>query len=75
MLEKISTLLSAGKPEWIGTATSMIEELKLDLKPNMVSRKLNVNVSRLFNEYNVRYESNRTHDGRQIKLSLISNNA
>ena len=53
----------------------MIEELKLDLKPNMVSRKLNVNVSRLFNEYNVRYESNRTHDGRQIKLSLISNNA
>lgn len=53
----------------------MIEELKLDLKPNMVSRKLNVSVSRLFNEYGIRYESSRTHDGRQIKLSLISNNA
>lgn len=75
LLEEISTLVSASKPEWIGTATSMIEELKLDLKPNMVSRKINVNVSRLFNEYGIRYESSRTHDGRQIKLSLIIKNA
>lgn len=75
LLEKISTLLSASKPEWIGTATSMIEELKLDLKPNMVSRKLNVSVSRLFNEYGIRYESSRTYDGRQIKLSLMGDKA
>lgn len=71
LLEKISTLLSENKPEWIGTATSMIEKLELDLQPNMLTRKLNVSVSRLLNEYGIRYESSRTHDGRQIKLSLI----
>lgn len=75
LLEKISTLVSAGNTEWIGTATSMIEELGLDLQPNILSRKLNVSVSRLFNEYNIRYESSRTHDGRQIKLSLINDDA
>ncbi len=53
----------------------MIEKLELDLQPNMLSRKLNVSVSKLFNEYGIRYESSRTHDGRQIKLSLMSDNA
>lgn len=71
LLEKISTLVSVSNPEWIGTATSMIEKLELDLQPNMLTRKLNVSVSRLFNEYDICYESSRTHDGRQIKLSLI----
>ena len=75
LLEKISTLVSADKSEWIGTATSMIEKLELDLQPNMLSRKLNVSVSKLFYEYGIRYESSRTHDGRQIKLRLMSDNA
>ena len=71
MLEKISTLVSASNSEWTGTATLIIEKLGLDLQPNMLTRKLNVSVSRLLNEYGIRYESSRTHDGRQIKLSLI----
>lgn len=71
LLEKISTLVSASNPEWTGTATLIIEKLGLDLQPNMLTRKLNVSVSRLFNEYGIRYKSSRTHDGRQIKLSLI----
>lgn len=75
LLEKISALVSADSPEWTGTATSLIAELGLDLQPNMLSRKLNVTVSKLFNEYNIRYESSRTHNGRHIKLSLINDNA
>lgn len=73
VLEKVSTLVSESNSEWIGTASSIIEQLRLDIQPNMLSRKLNVSVSRLLNEYCIRYESSRTHDGRQIKLSRVVN--
>jgi RecA-family ATPase len=72
MLDKIATLISVSNPKWIGTATSLIDDLGLDIQPNMLSRKLNVSVSKLFNDYGISYENNRTHEGRQIVLSLVN---
>ena len=50
------------------TATS--SSIRMDIQPNVLTRKLNVGVDRLWNEYHIRYESSRTHAGRNIKLTL-----
>lgn len=71
LLEKISTIVTEKNPIWQGTATILIDKLSLDLKPNVLSRKLNVLASRLFNEYNILYESTRTSDSRKLIFNLI----
>lgn len=70
LLEKISVLVSIDKPEWIGTATDLINELSLDLKANVLSRKLNPLSSKLYNDYNISYENSHTKDARFIRLTL-----
>ena len=70
ILDAIAEVVTEDVPEWQGTATELLELLlNCDLKPNMLTRKLNVNAGRLNDEYNIRYESSRSHDGRIIKLS------
>jgi len=39
---------------------------------NAMTRRLNVNVSRLLSEYGVHYESSRNHNGRLIKLTKVN---
>ena len=46
----------------------MVEALAVELKPNTLSMKLNVNTGRLYREYGIRYSNSRTHDGRRITL-------
>lgn len=70
LLEKISTLVSIDKSEWRGTATDIIGELHLDLKANVLSRKLNPLSARLYKEYNILYENSHTKSGRFIRLTL-----
>ena len=53
---------------WMGTATDLVDLLDLDMQPNMLSRYLNVNVSRLAVEYGINYRTSRNHDGRKILL-------
>ena len=36
----------------------------------MLTRKLNVSADRLYNDYGIRYESKRTHEGRSVSLKL-----
>ena len=43
LLECIANLVTEENPTWQGTATELIEKLGLDMKPNVVSLKLNVN--------------------------------
>lgn len=72
LLEQISILVSIDKPEWIGTATDLINELNLDLKANVLSRKLNPLSAKLYKDYNILYENSHTKDTRFIRLLLES---
>jgi hypothetical protein len=71
VLDAIAALVTADAPAWSGTATELISSLNLDMKPNALAMRLNVRASKLANDYNIHYESTRTHAGRNIKLALI----
>lgn len=70
MLEKIAGLLTQENPVWQGSATELVEILDEDIKPNFLSKKLNVKAGRLLDEFNIRYENNRTKTGSNITLTL-----
>ena len=74
-LEAIASLLSPEQPEWSGTATALVDALKIDMKPNALSMKLNVNASQLHTDYGIRYKCSRSHAGRNISLKLITKDA
>ena len=68
-LDRISDWLSANENKWSGSPTGLVQALDLELKPNTLTQKLNVNADRLFNEYKIIYKSTRSHEGRKISLS------
>ena len=68
MLEAIGNFITADNPTWEGTATELIEKLELDIKPNALSLKLNVNAGKLYNLYFVQYSNKRTHKAKLIQL-------
>ena len=68
LLEKINTIISS---TWVGSPTDLVDLLELEQKPNALSRYLNINKSRLENEYGIEYQNNRTHGGRIIALIRI----
>jgi len=70
LLEKISSIISKENPKWSGTATELINLLQLDVKPNVLSRKLNVLAARLLNEYNIIFKNTRTSERRTIDFIL-----
>ena len=72
ILEKVADMLSENRPEWNGSPTELAEALQLDMKPNLLTKHLNVNKARLFNEYQIDYEPVRTHAGRRIILNRVS---
>lgn len=56
---------------WRGTATELLHEIpELDMQPNVLTRKLNVSIERLFVDYGIRYESKREHHSRMIRLEM-----
>ncbi len=70
ILESISQFITVYNPEWSGTATELAERLGTDLKPNVLTLKLNVTAGRLLNEYGIIYATSRTHSGRNVTLKL-----
>lgn len=72
LIEAIGNFINEDNPQWEGTATELIEKLGLDIKPNVLSLKLNVNAGKLYNLYFVRYTNKRTHKGRRIYLKYDS---
>lgn len=72
ILDFLSRLVTAENPEWYGSPTELVAALGLDIKPNVLTLRLNVNAGRLMQEHGIRYESSRTHSGRFIKLTFIS---
>lgn len=71
LLEKIAQLFSLGGNEWTGTPTELCTILGVDMPPNALSRKLNVNAGRLMREYDILYENSRSRNERKIKLSRL----
>ena len=45
--------------------------LQLDIQPNALTRKLNINAGRLLNEYKIFYENSRSRSERKVKLSRL----
>lgn len=68
LLEKVAQLLTDDKNSWSGTPTELCEVINADMKPNTMTLKLNVNAGRLYDEYGIKYESTRSHEGRKISL-------
>ena len=70
ILETVAEFITTDNDEWQGSPTELVEQLHLDMKPNALTLKLNVNAGKLFNEYGIRYKNKRTHSGRLVRLSL-----
>jgi len=60
-------------PMWSGTASQLLEQMQLtEIKPHALTRKLNVNVSVLFNKFRIKYwQGARTGDKRIFNLECI----
>ncbi len=71
LLDNVSKIVNIERKEWTGTATELISNLGMDISPNSLTRHLNVNADRLFNEYQISYVNTRTHAGRQVTFKLI----
>ena len=69
ILEAISEIVNADNSLWEGKPTQLAEMLKTDIPPNALTRKLNVNAGRLYNEYGISYTNKHTHGGRLIRLA------
>lgn len=71
ILEAIHALLEES-PSWQGNATELAEAIGQEISPISLTKRLNVNVDRLRNEYRIRYKWSRTHTGRVITLKRIN---
>ena len=60
---------------WCGSPTELVSFLKIDMQPNTLTKHLNVNSGRLLLEHNIQYENTRTHAGRKITLTPVSEKA
>lgn len=72
---KILEFITKENPKWSGTASELVEILKLDIPPNALTKKLNIGAGNLENDFGIRYENSRNHDGRRINFELISSEA
>lgn len=72
LLEAIAKLVDEEQPEWKGTASELLALLpKVEIAPNILTRKLNISAEPLMLEYRIQYESVREHGGRMITLNLL----
>ena len=68
LLDAVAALVNSEFPVWEGTATELAVRIGSQLSPNLLFRKLNVNLSRLLSEHGVICAPMRNHDGRRIVL-------
>ncbi len=72
LLEKIAAFITPQCAPWVGTPSQLLALLKEEnLQANTLTRKLNVSVERLFNEYGICYDFKRTHSGKMITLAAV----
>ena len=59
---------------WHGSATQMLQALNIstdDIKPHILSRRLNVKVDKLYNDYGIYYHNKRSNKGSDITLKKL----
>ncbi len=69
ILESVASMLTKETPTWTGSPTELAERLDIDLKPNVLTMRLNVKAGKLLQDYAIHYENIRTHAGRKITLT------
>ncbi len=72
VMDAITKFVKAERPEWSGTASELVQELNIDIKPNKLTRHLNICSGTLLEKWGIKYESIRTHESRKIRLTLLS---
>ena len=72
ILEAVAKLVTE---PWCGSPTELATALQAGMQPNTLTKHLNVNAGRLFEEYGVQYENARNHAGRKITLTHVSETA
>lgn len=70
LLEKMAGLVTEEHPEWNGTASELVNLLHLEIQPNILTRKLNICIEKLFVDYGIQYETKRGHNSKIIHLVL-----
>jgi len=71
LLEAISKLLTPLTPVWRGTSSELLAQLQGEQRlPHHLTKHLNANVDRLYNEYGIAYENGRNRSERFILLTL-----
>lgn len=70
VIEAVASFVTEAQPVWNGSPTELVNRLGLSMKPNALTLRLNVKAGILLNEHGIRYESNRNHSGRNIRLTL-----
>ena len=72
LLESIAKLLTPLEPNWTGTSSELLLLLgDVELQPNTLTRRLNISVDRVLNEYGITYHNQRTRNGSSITLSFV----
>lgn len=72
ILKPLAELFSDGRFEWQGRATDLITELKLNIQPNVFTKRLNVNAGKLNVDFKIHYENIHTRNGSKIILRRIN---
>ena len=70
-LEAVASLVSAENREWTGSPSELAEKINNGMAANTLTKHLNVNASRLMDEYHVRYQNKTKHKGRKITLTYM----
>ena len=71
LLERIAEIFSSDSKAWEGTPTELCGYLGVDMQPNALTRKLNVNAGRLLDEYGIHYENSRNRNERRVRFTLL----
>ena len=73
--EKVAALVTEDKPAWTGSATELLALLGEDMKPNILTRRLNVKSGELRSEYRIALAVSHHRNGSCISLSRLEQEA
>ena len=69
VIEKVKDALdNITDGKWSGSPTELVELIGEDIKPNVLTLKLNINVGKLYSEFGIKYDNRRSHNGRIVTL-------
>ena len=75
VLEAVAKQLPESGMQWQGRPSQLAELLGLEISPVALTKRLNVNADRLMQDYGIRYQWRRSHEGRIITLQKLEQEA